>query len=666
VLVTPVIATLHPEQIARDFVSWLSGWLGESSALDWVFVAAASSIVYFLRQSVVAANRVGPVEVELLDCDEQDAQVHALTATLRERLASSGLPAPAGVPGGAPQARLVKVVEASPLPQAGFVAKALEALPIPEPLQYKLSGTHFKKDGRAGISYWLRPSGLGQPRMNTLIRDDDLQVVRATAFEVYSFISTQAVQAFPDWARWHSARSLGSYENALGECQEGSYPDALRLLGEARAEEPANALVALQLANVSEKLATGEAPRDRAGEAGDLERGQARELAGALGGYLVVASRWPWLVQPRYRASVIAGVLTGMCTRPGPAGEGARRGVEEGPFGTCSVTDVERIAKSQSDAVLQLLKPWYVLLRWGRLRSQFEPSAEERRQLKRAVGISRHCVRLRSLGAENGLWDWLSVQHSRLAVHCWHLFFGVIKLDWQTHYIAACFDALLLVRLNLIEAAERQISADPPTVARASRRGDSRHNSNGWRNRFRVGSRRRLQREAFVHLRHAINDTGQALPSMWILEEDPDLEILRTRYARKWGDVTAQLAALQAIGREPETRDTETREEPDAAPAEEMRGGVAAREPREPTASESFPVWPWPAPWRRAGAWGFVALLFLAGLLADAAFSLTDTIVPWIAALVVLVAFCSWRTALAIREARLATRMMRPKRASVS
>jgi hypothetical protein len=147
-----------------------------------------------------------------------------------------------------------------------------------------------------------------------------------------------------------------------------------------------------------------------------------------------------------------------MCTTPGPAGEGARAGAAEGLCVNATATDVasvvERVAKSQSDAVLQLLKPWYMVLRWQRLRSQFEPSAEERRQLKRAVGISRHCVRLRTLGAENGVWAWLLVQHSKLAVHWWHLSFDVVRVDWQTHYIATCFDALLLARLKLIEEAE--------------------------------------------------------------------------------------------------------------------------------------------------------------------------------------------------------------------
>jgi hypothetical protein len=452
-------ATFRPDEFARDFVSWLSACLSGISAVDWGLVVAALLIVYFLRRSLVAANQVGPVEVDLLDCDAKDtAQVHALTATLREKVASSGLPAPPIVPAGAPQASLVKVIAASSLPQANFVAKVLEALPIPQPLQYKLSGTLFKEGARSGISYWLRPSGRGRPRLKTLTCENDEKVVTSTAFEVYSFISTEAVQAFPDWARWHSADSMERYEEGCGACEAGEYSRSRELLSIAAEEEPANALVRLQLANVHEQLASSEP-----GGSITETRTKAMKQAEALCRYLLIAVEWPWLVQARYRASVLAGVLVGMCTMPDPAGESARAGVVDGLRLDATEKEiafvVKRIAKSQSDAVLQLLKPWYMVLRWQRLRSQFEPSAEERRQLKRAVGISRHCVRLRSLGAKKGWRAWLKVQQSRLAVRCWHLFFGVIRVDWQTHYLATCFDALLLERLKLVEAAEAASNA---------------------------------------------------------------------------------------------------------------------------------------------------------------------------------------------------------------
>jgi len=99
-----------------------------------------------------------------------------------------------------------------------------------------------------------------------------------------------------------------------------------------------------------------------------------------------------------------------------------------------------------------------MLVRWRRLRSQFEPSAEERRHLKRAVSISRHCQRLRSLRSDQRplmrFANWVMISYSEVAVRFWHLSCGLIKIDWQTHYVAACFEALLL------EHAQRRYPGD--------------------------------------------------------------------------------------------------------------------------------------------------------------------------------------------------------------
>jgi hypothetical protein len=453
--VSPIGATLHLDHVARDFVSWLTGWLGETSTIDWVLLAAALAIAYFLRTSVVALTRLGPVEVELLECDDK-ADVHALTASLRERLAKSGLPAPV-VPSGAPKVSVVAAIAASPLPEGEFIAKVLEALPIPQPPQYKLSGTVFEREKTPGISFWLRPDH-GQPLIRTKMGRPHAGaggyegVVKSTAFDVYSFISTQAVQAFPTWARWHSADALDDYGDGSVAARDGQFTDARASLTKAQESEPDNALVRLQLANVYERLATDDpvGPPKRAPTVLERET-KAKEQAEALRRYLSIADEWAWLVQARYRASVLAGVLAQSCATDEHARTGTIKGLGLQHAANEEVTAiVERIAKSEADFVLQLLKPWYMIVRWRRLRSQFEPSAEERRQLKRAVGISRHCQYLRSLNPEKkSISIWFRLRYGEVAVQCWHLFFGLIRVDWQTHYVAACFDALLLERAKV-------------------------------------------------------------------------------------------------------------------------------------------------------------------------------------------------------------------------
>jgi hypothetical protein len=461
--VSAITATFHPEDLAREVVTWLHDRIEAASTIDSVFLLIALAIVYFLIKSVMAVTRVGPVEVELLECDSgNNAEVHALTAALRERLANGGLPAPV-VPSGAPQVSLVAAVAASSIPQAGFVAKLVEAAPIPAPPRFRLSGTLFQKNHRPGISFWLRPDRgralmktiIGAPRGRAVSYDD---TIREAAFAVYSFITTEATQAFPTWARWRSAEALEAYAQGSEAALAGDFQQARASLARAIEQEPDNALVSLQLANVYERLAREGAAGDTselesgltADEQSAKRRAVARSQAEALRRYLWIADEWAWLVQARYRASVLAGSLAAACVDD-DARLGACDGLGLPPDAKDRVKSiVETIALSESKFARQLLKPWYMLVRWRRLRSQFEPSAEERRHLKRAVGISKHCRRLRSSRPDEALHrrfaKWVMVRYSEVAVRFWHLSFGLIKVDWQTHYVAACFEALLLER----------------------------------------------------------------------------------------------------------------------------------------------------------------------------------------------------------------------------
>jgi hypothetical protein len=460
-----IAAGVDLEKVAHEIASWLSATFGSISAVDWILLAVSGAILYLLRASLLAAIRVGPVEVDLLDCDAgSDANVHALTATLRERLADSGLGPSPLVPAGTPRAKVIEAVAASPIPQAGFIAKAVEVLPIPEPVRYELSGTLARDGSRRRISYQLHSSDGQRSLMETLPEAGTRtatyeRLMELTAFNVYAYISSQTVQAFPAWTRWSSIEALKNYRQGCAAVRAGEWGRAQLWLAEAAKREPGNALARLQLANVYE-LAV-----DANGASAGLPPAErrAREQAEALRLYLGIASAHPHLVQARYRASVLASALAGACAQTGDEGDEATSGVARGLGLLAAVAgrkqeEVKKavkslmrgLAKSESDAVLQLLKPWYLLVRERRLRSQFEPSAEERRRLKRVVGISRHCLTLRSLaprgsgGSRAKICTWVKVRYCEAAVYGWHLCFGLIRVDWQTHYVAACFDALLL------------------------------------------------------------------------------------------------------------------------------------------------------------------------------------------------------------------------------
>jgi hypothetical protein len=608
------------QDAAHSIVSWVSGALEALSTIDYVAIGVAIVILYFLRQRLAVMTRAVPVEVELLDSDGAPTPpVHAVTALLRERLANGGLSAPV-VPSGTPQVGLVDAVAASPLPQGAFIAKLIQALPIPEPLQYKLSGSINSSPLTPEICLWLRPYGQGRPLMCKLPVGNAAgsydEVVELAAFEVYSFISTEALRAFPPWTRWHSANALADYRAGLDAAERDDFEGARHQLERAASKEPDNALVWLQLANVYERIAY-----PRVGGADARAAISANWQAKTLRRYLWIADQWPWLVQARYRASVLAGALAGSCERAdAKIAAGALSGLGLPPD-----TDVEAvltsIARSESDFALQLLKPWYMLTRWRRTRSQFEPSAEERRQLKRAIGISRQALRVRRLPqaekwprrAANAFW----VACSEVAVRCWHLSFGLIAVDWQTQYVAACFDSLLLGR-----ARQRF-----PKEAREERE-DAEWSGGPFerRRRWWLGH---LRKHGFRRLDRAISDAGHSLPPIWVLDEDPDLQPLRD-LDREWAAETDPLRTQV---------DVAASELPDRASPRPTSTGSA----RVPLLCS--PTRPWPKPGFRIGAYALVALL---AVVLDVVLAGDDW--AWAVAFPVSLLFCLWRALVAGRE----------------
>lgn len=440
------MGTMQLEDWSREGVAWIVNAVTGLSVVDWVLIALALGALYWVWEALRASTRVGPVEVALLDCDDGNpVKVRALTALLRERLANSGLPPPPAVPAGAPQADLVSAVAASPIPQAAWIASIIELLRPPGPLQYELSGTLFGNDGQpgCGISFWLRPSRGGRELLETVgnVCTHEAAVL-AAASQIYLHISNEAVHAFPVWTRWHDVDALDKYAAGRQQAIEGELNEALTSLSKAAALEPGNALAQLQLANLCEQIA------------------QAQDLTGqvdALRRYLDIAVQWPWLIQARYRVSVLAGVLA--CSAVSAEDPNvsaaereavARRLLMPGVSGESLVSWLQKLADRESEAVRQLLDPWYALLRQRRLRYQFEPKGTERRELNRTVNISKHCLRVRQTFDRSGLWVSLEVRRRELIVHWWRLSALRGGASWQTHYIVACFDALLLEREQIL------------------------------------------------------------------------------------------------------------------------------------------------------------------------------------------------------------------------
>lgn len=575
---------LDLNEVARSLVTKISETLSSASAVDWALIALGFVILYWLWAGLRSKTRIGPIEVNLLDCDSPKVQLHELTGVLREELARSGFLPPPAVPAGTPQANLVAAVAASPIPQSAFIAKLIELLRFPQPLQYTLSGTLLGEEVKGkqdcGISFWLRPSGEGRPLMKTLEgQRTHREVVKQTAHEIYLYVSNEAVDAFPDWTRWRSAGALTAYQEGFDFAQKGEIARAIVELDIAASHEPGNALVQLQLANLYEQQAADDDARQ----------------ADALRRYLDVAIKWPWLIQARYRASVLAGGLAGSCAVDPTAAADVHSqlrpaGIRPGEIALW----LEDLAKVESAAVLQLLRPWYVPLRDGRLRNQFEPTAKERRELKRAVSISRQCLRARLRRDDAGRAASVVLLWSKFVVQVRYLALGLVRVDWQTHYLAACFDALLLERAELLGTeSERD---------------------------------QRRRKRALSQLTKAIADADGQLSRAWVEIRDPDLKSLRDPPREDWS------IAIRGL---PKTKRplTETWD----------RSGYQGEE------RSDYPARPWPKPRTRARCWLGLALAFLGGAAALAL--LPDTVTAaWPAILAALALFGLRQWQGAVRE----------------
>jgi hypothetical protein len=628
---------------SRDTLDFFEG-AASLSAADWVLLALAAVALYWIWASVWAMTRLGPVEVETFEYDTRENQsdpveVKALSAALREELSDNGVSPTPAVPSGTPQVNVIDAVEASGIPQSAFIAKLLKLLPKPpRPPQYKVTGVLIGVESRqepgpvdrydvpapaeaCGISYWVSPSREGSARLETVERrTTHAAAVSAAAFEIYRHISNDAIHVFPVWARWKEAESLKAYRDGCRN-PSGNLNDAVADLTRAMTREPYNALAPLQLANLYEANLPASPACDRA-----------HMQAYALRRYLRIASDSPSLVEARYRASLIAGALATTLQAtdtsygldgltldqqssiraellflglpPTPAGPDGR-----GDILADARKRLRRLAEHESKAVLQLLKPWYPLVRERRLRNQFEPKAHERRQAKHTVSISKHCVHMRNLLGSAGLRSWIEEHYRGAAVHVAHMVFGRGALNWQAHYNTACFDSLLLQHLrDLQKGVPRDVSL------------------NWWR-RWLVARQSRARRAARVRdrtlhrLNHAFKEAGPDLELTWV-RHDPDFAVF-----------------MQSTG----TEDRERWDELMLRIPEHSHGGPGSptqqplTPPREDPPPVSLPPLPWGRPRWRIWAWGAVLVVALALLVIEGVPGLL------VLACALLIALSSWR-----------------------
>ena len=449
-------ATTLPEA-ARDIVDWLEDSASGFTVGDWVAIGLAAAALYWIVATLRAATRLGPVEVEALTKDGSE-RVNAVTARLRERLFHSGLLPPPEVPAGSPQTDLISAIEASTIPQGAFIAKVLELLPRPpQPPQHKLGGTLV--EGGQGqpteISVWLKPVEAGTPLLETVSGPTLEDTISCAAAKIFMHISNDAAYVFPPWARWSDLTALQHYLDgvrALKAGGPGAIAPARIAFTAAATAEPENVLPQLQLANLAERQA---ALLGAATTTPTLA--QARAQLAALLRYRDILRRRPGVVEARYRASVLYGVLATSCDHLKTAITPQVRLALGLPASKEVSESLHERAKTESDAIAQQLQPWYIPLKKRRLRHRLELAGFERRRLKRTVNVSQHCLRVRRLKKRTGTttsttWLWRAeLWARRMLVQWWHMTWGRWSAGWQAHYNAGCFFALLREQAGIEE-----------------------------------------------------------------------------------------------------------------------------------------------------------------------------------------------------------------------
>jgi len=501
----------------RDVLEAIESFFAGLTVTDWVIVVVAVALLWWVVASARSTVRLGPVEVDPLESDEDSVATKEYSALLRELVARNGLSPPPEVPAGAPRTELIKAVETSPAPQANWLARLIELLPDPPmPPSYRLSGTLSCANGEYRLRYWLRPRKQGETRVSTVRAGSYEDAIARTATEVFLAITNRAYYAYPAWSRWRSATACRRYVEGLstltGLPDDADTTPAMEQFERAAAQEPRNLLPQIQIANLIERQSGIE----------EAEPRKARDQARALQLYLDIIGRDGTIVQARYRAGVLLNMLYGdwsFLEADDAAALASRLAVKNAPVPpTTKEQDPEAYERLRNalrkQANRQARRAWLllfapsILVVQQRLRHRFELQGHERRLLKRTVALSRWCRWASRREPNPGFFkrDW------RRAVTTWvwlrHLLLGGLTVGWQAHYNAACFYALLYEK-------------EPQNT--------------------------RLRRWAVNQLKDAIDEPdARQLPCAWLEHGDPDLNSLRDRTRKDWADCVARHCARPA------------------------------------------------------------------------------------------------------------------------
>jgi hypothetical protein len=503
---------------AFDLVHDALSWLGQLDAAAWVLIGLTFAVGFVIWRGVLGRARLGTIDVEQIQANpEAKLDTLGATAELQRELSKVGLLPAAGVPAGSPTAGLVAAIESAPIGEAKWLAQLISMLPIPPwSTSFRITSTMCANSSKTKYHLTYKVVGVTSGAcldLDTVEGTTPSKVLRKAANAIYRTIVRTATDLYPVWAHWTDPEALEKYQEGLaaepakpGEDVQAGFQRALQLFLESSRLDPKNMLVRLRIGNCLERLAGCERL--------DPEEHVSRWIE-AVKAYEEVISLRPEMVQPRFRTSVVLGVLADNL-------DGLTADLELevdrlldrlGAAASASDDRAARLrnaARSESKQAWIRLRPWWTILHEGRLRHQFEPTGTARRQLRKALAMSFLCLRMRRI------WDGKKVKWGLPAIPrgYWRLWaeWRYLKgrwhtMGWQAHYNAAAFYALLP---QASMQAEASIVDDD------------------------AAGTKRIRETAFRHLEAAINDPDHDLRPAYVREEDLDLEVLRRAEEPTW------------------------------------------------------------------------------------------------------------------------------------
>lgn len=516
--------------IAGDSVqTWLHNalnatvqWLSHLGVQDCILIGVSAFLLAWGWVRAAAFVRLGTIQIADLSCDDDKLAPAAAKAVLQQALGDHGLLPPSGVPSGSPSvASIADAISKAPIPQANWLGSLIGLIPWPPPSTgFQISGNLRRAGPTDGapvsFAYELVCTG---PRPSVHLGEaegtDPTAAITEASLDIYRTIAEAAPHIYPTWARWRSRDAQVTYREAIGIEREKRYEEAHQRYMDACAVDPDNMIARLRAANCLERVASGAKDPERRFE-GQVE---------ALAAYTSIRIRRPSIFEAGFRASVLMSVLASEPVEKLAGSHLLGATIARFERATAKTIDphdsshdqlargssqhtlaarLEAAALTEARRAQRQLRPMHTLLHEYRLRHRFEPTGRERRQLRKALGVSQMAQKARSerrrisqpLGGPPGarraasevrqFWWQMIVKWHYLACR-WHI------AGWPAHYNAACFYALL-PRAEL------------------------------WRGHPR-GTR--LRRRALRHLELALDQAGGALDCAYVRDEDPDLDSLR-------------------------------------------------------------------------------------------------------------------------------------------